>query len=199
MCDECNTARALLIAPRARPRTPASPRIAAPSLGALLAAELASISASGGGALSEPALLRLDALLGGDGVLDRALEALDGGAVTRLRAPSGRVAWAVASSLSRRPAAEVAAADARASGLGDNFSYTVLLGGPGACTCADFAARVLAARADFGAPQRRACKHLLAAALAAALGRGARERAVGEDDLARLLASAFTAPEEAPA
>jgi hypothetical protein len=56
-------------------------------------------AAAAAAASREEALSRLDALLGGDGVLDRALEALDAGLVTRyVGMPSGRAdAFAVIS------------------------------------------------------------------------------------------------------
>lgn len=104
--------------------------------------------------LPDNVLRRLDFLLAHDGVLDRALEVLDAGGVTRVVGrPSGRFAWAVAStSLPPRPsAAELAAIDCAATGVSDvgtgtSCAYVVLLHGPGACTCVDFAARVLMGR-----------------------------------------------------
>jgi hypothetical protein len=154
------------------------------SVASLLSHELASIRATQ--SLPEDALRRLDFLFSSDGTLDRALEALDGG-VTRVTAvPSGRIAWTVASSLSRRPAAELAAIDLRESGVdAAGFFYVVLLDGPGACTCADWAARVIGG-------ERRVCKHALAAALADALGDArCRARSVSDEELARMLRTAF--------
>lgn len=157
----------------------------------LIAAELSSIRSRG--TLTDESLRRLDALLSGDGVLERALEALDGGAVTKLTsAPSGRVAWSITSSLSRRSGAELSGIDFRASGVApDSYTYTVLLDGPGVCTCADFAARVLG---DGESAARRVCKHILAAALGDALGAAsrARARALTDEELAKLLLLAFS-------
>jgi hypothetical protein len=53
--------------------------------------------------LPDDATRALDFCFEGDGVLDRALEAVDAGAVTRLTSPSGASAWAVQSSLMLPP------------------------------------------------------------------------------------------------
>ena len=45
--------------------------------------------------LTEDVLRILDFVFSGDGVLDRALEALDNGAVSRLRCPAGQVVYQV--------------------------------------------------------------------------------------------------------
>jgi hypothetical protein len=108
--------------------------------------------------MSESTLRRLDFLFAGDTVLERALEAVDVGAVHRLEAPSGRCMFQVISSLAGRrgfggvagggAAAATAAPDSSvrydlaASGIRDG-AYSVLLDGGGVCSCYDFSARVL--------------------------------------------------------
>ena len=157
----------------------------------LLAAELCAIRSRG--ILTDESLRRLDAFLCGDGILERALEALDGGAVTKITSsPSGRVVWSIASSLSRRTSADLAGIDLHASGLTvDNYSYTVLLDGPGSCTCADFTAHVII---EGETASRRVCKHILAAALADALGSASRVRARGlsDEELIKLLIQIYS-------
>ena len=152
----------------------------------LLSHELSGIRASG--ALPEAALRRLDLLFSGDGTLDRALELLEGSLTRVSGAPSGRAVWTVASSLSKRPSAELVSLDLRASGVDPvGYFYVVLLDGPGSCTCADWTTRVLGG-------DRRACKHALAVAIADALGpQKYRARAVTDDDLAKLLRNSFAA------
>jgi hypothetical protein len=152
----------------------------------LLAAEISRIRASG--VLNDSSLRRLDFLLSGDGILERALETLDNGAVTKLTGtPSGRIAWSVASSVSRR-SADI---DLTASGVSpDSYAYTIILDGPGACTCADFTGHVLS---DGWRAKRRVCKHILAVALADALGSAsrARSRELTDDELAKIIISAY--------
>ena len=150
----------------------------------LLSHELSGIRVSG--ALPEATLRRLDLLFSGDGTLDRALELLDGSLTRVAAAPSGRVAWTVASSLSKRPSAELAPLDLRASGVDPvGYYYTVLLDGPGSCTCVDWTTRVLCG-------DRRACKHALAVAIADALGpQKYRARTVTDEELAKMLRNSF--------
>lgn len=153
----------------------------------LLAAEISRIRASG--VLNDSSLRRLDFLLSGDGILERALETLDSGAVTKLTGtPSGRVAWSVASSVSRR-SADV---DLVASGVSpESYAYTIILDGPGACTCADFTGHILS---DGLRARRRVCKHILAVALADALGSAsrARSREMTDDELTKIVVGGFS-------
>ena len=76
----------------------------------------------------------LDFLFAGDGVLDRALEALDNGHVCRLSCPAGRVVYQVAATVLKGVPPAVAAA----AGIHDGC-YTVV---DGFCTCVDFHRRV---------------------------------------------------------
>ena len=165
---------------------------------ALVVGELSRLCAIGAPDFSDAALSRLDFALAEPAVLEMALDALDGGRVCCVRAPSGRALWQVLSgTVGRRAAARgggggaLSGVDLAGSGLcapGDGGpAYTVLLGGPGCCTCLDFRRRVVA-----GEEAGRFCAHLLAAALAsAARGAPAKARAVSNEELARLLCGAL--------
>ena len=147
-------------------------------------------------------LTRVDFLLSEPALLECALDALDGGRVCCVRAPSGRELWQVASgTLGRRGSGARAApplsgVDLPGSGLcapgdgsGAGPAYTVLLGGAGCCTCLDFRRRVAALKNE-----GRFCAHLLAATLAAAArGAPAKQRGVSDEELARLLCGALAA------
>jgi len=157
-----------------------------------------------------PCLARLDVLLSpseafsGECLLEEALKVLESGPVTRLRGlPSGRVVWQVGSlALGARGGAARSAAgvDLEGSGLtpsgeagggsGGAHVYTVLLDGPGLCTCQHFAEQLR------GSGGGRLCRHLLAAHIAcAALGTPSaarvRQRDTSDEDLARLLMRAL--------
>jgi len=117
--------------------------------------------------LEPGALRRLDCLLRGDAVLERALEHVDNGDVERCVTPHGRAFFSVASASARAArargagafaaAAAAAAADAPSQsqafprlsfgggggGAPPALAYTVLVDGAGACSCFDFGARVL--------------------------------------------------------
>ena len=147
------------------------------------------------------AILRvLEMAFAGDDVLDRGLEALDNGAVTRVECPAGRVLWTVASSMPRSVALE----QREASGVRDG-GYTVV---SGFCTCREYCKRVLLAAAGVGdssggalggeartaegcgreACWRRWCKHTLAVALAEALGPTRfRKKVVTDEEAARMM------------
>jgi hypothetical protein len=167
---------------------------------ALVVGELSQLFAKGAPDFSDAALSRLDFALAEPAVLEMALDALDGGRVCCVRAPSGRALWQVLSgTVGRRAAARgggggggaLSGVDFAGSGLcapGDGGpAYTVLLGGAGCCTCLDFRRRVAA-----GEEAGRFCAHLLAATLAsAARGAPAKARAVSNEELARLLCGAL--------
>jgi hypothetical protein len=169
-----------------------------------------------------PCLARLDVLLSpseafsGECLLEEALKVVEGGPVTRLRGlPSGRVAWQVGSlALGARgggggggrsaAAGSAAQLDLEGSGLtpsgeagggsGGAHVYTVLLDGPGLCTCQRFAEQLRGEGAGSGGG--RLCRHLLAAHIAsAALGTPSvarvRQRDTSDEDLARLLMRAL--------
>lgn len=127
-------------------------------------------------------LLKLDSLLEGNVLLDRALDAIDRGLVTLVRCHSSRRAvFQVQSSFSKsresRKSEIVSAGagehgphdplggrpvlDPVASGINASGCYTVL---PHFCSCADFTFSVLASLSG-----RRFCKHLLAVAIASCL------------------------------
>ena len=142
---------------------------------ALVVGELSRLCAVGAPDFSDAALSRLDFALAEPAVLEMALDALDGGRVCCVRAPSGRALWQVLSgTVGRRAAARgggggaLSGVDLAGSGLcapGDGGpAYSVLLGGAGCCTCA------LASVAR-GAP--------------------AKARAVSNEELARLLCGAL--------
>ena len=142
----------------------------------------------------DEALARLDLLLaaGSESLLEEALQLLEGGRVLRVTGrPSGRVFYQVASAaLGARgggggggggggPAA-AARYDLEASGISAGIEgwgahvYTVLLDGPGLCTCQRFGEQLAAASGG------RLCRHLLAALVADAVAGtpyGARARA----------------------
>ena len=89
-------------------------------------------------------LRELDALLDGDGILERAFELLDQRAVTRVSCPAGRVFWRVDAAGARGGAGETRGAAAP-------VAVATVVGG--FCSCADYAARVLLAAPP---PQRAA-------------------------------------------
>jgi hypothetical protein len=145
--------------------------------------------------LQDDLLLRLDALLEGDPMLDRALDVVDRHLVTLAESPSGRSVFLVQSSMARatgtgggmRRKSETgppAAVDAAASGLNALGCYTVM---PQFCSCSDFTFSLLPSRRG-----RQLCKHTLAVAIAEATGRFAR-RAVTDEELASLLEGAALA------
>ena len=147
------------------------------------------------------AILRvLELAFAGDDVLDRGLEALDSGAVTRLECPAGRILWTVASSIPRSVALELR----EARGVRDG-GYIVV---SGFCTCREYSSRVLLAAAGVGGSSggllggeaimtegcaretcwRRWCKHTLAVALAEALGPTRfRKKVVTDEEAARMM------------
>jgi hypothetical protein len=146
--------------------------------------------------LQDDLLLRLDALLEGDPMLERALDVVDRHLVTLAESPSGRSVFLVQSSLARQvtgagggmrrksEAAPPAAMDAAASGLNALGCYTVM---PQFCSCSDFTFSLLPSRRG-----RQLCKHTLAVAIAEATGRFTR-RAVTDEELASLLEGAALA------
>lgn len=140
------------------------------------------VSADSAQKLRDDLLLKLDALLEGNPILDRALDAVDRGRVSLAAcSSSGRAIFQVQSSLDKRretrkpdsssesgsgvlSAHDAAASASRvtfdpiASGINPSGCYTVL---PHFCSCAEFTFSVLPSLAG-----RRFCKHLLAVAIA---------------------------------
>lgn len=182
----------------------------------LLAHELHTLSRAccGAGEEREDALARLDVLLSpgenlsGECLLEEALNVLEGGRVMRLCAhASGRVAWQVGSLAlggKGRGAPDSGSYDLEASGFtpsldghGGAPAYTVLLDGPGLCTCQRFTEALRGGAPSDGSGAGRLCRHLLAAHLArAALGTPSAARVrlkeISDEDMSRLLIRALT-------
>lgn len=155
----------------------------------------------------EEVLARLDVLLtpgqgqaGNAFQLEEALNIIENGRVCRVCAhPSGRVTWQVGSLsfTSRRGSNAGGGVDLEASGLtaaleggGSTQAYTVLLDGPGLCTCLSFSEHL---------PQLaggRLCRHLLAAHIANAVlgtpsGARIRQKMIADVDLCGVLTKAL--------
>jgi hypothetical protein len=158
----------------------------------------------------EDVLARLDVLLtpgqgqaGNAFQLEEALNIIENGRVCRVCAhPSGRVTWQVGSMsfTSRRGSNAGGGVDLEASGLtaaldggGSTQAYTVLLDGPGLCTCLSFSEQLPQLAGSGGSS--RLCRHLLAAHIANAVlgtpsGTRVRQKDIADVDLCRVLSKA---------
>jgi hypothetical protein len=159
----------------------------------------------------EEVLSRLDALLStgeslsGESLVEEALSAVEGGRVSRLCGhPSTRAIWQVASqalSHKGKGAVDGSSLDLEGSGLtpasegshSGPYVYTVLLDGPGLCTCLRFTDLLHQGGSSAGG---RLCRHLLAAYIAqAALGTPSgvrvRQKEVSDEDMCRHLLRAL--------
>lgn len=157
----------------------------------------------GGGALEE-ILTYLDFLTTtpNQDLLDLSLRILDGGKVTRVRSHSHCEFWQVCSSLESGESSSTSSSSGGkeswgASGVTPSISgsgepvYTVLLDGPGLCTCLEFKENVEAGG------EGRLCRHFLAALIGDACGEAlatvhhVRLRDVGDEEARKALEKAL--------